>query len=65
MTTSVYLDRIIGHLGAAAIQRSFHDDKIIADHIEEALAAAQALKAEITTRETYNNGDKANEIHSQ
>lgn len=46
-TTSVYLDRIIGRLGAAAVQRSFHDDRIIADHIDEALAAAQALKAEL------------------
>lgn len=49
MTTSVYLDRIVGHLGAAAVQRSFHDDAIIASHIDEALAAARALKAELET----------------
>lgn len=43
----ILLDRIIGRLGAAAVQRSFHDDRIIADHIDEALAAAQALAAEL------------------
>lgn len=51
MTTSVYLDRILGHLGAAAVQRSFHDDRIIADHIDEALAAARALKLELAKTE--------------
>ncbi len=53
--TSIYLDRIIGHLGAAAIQRSFHDDHIIGSHIDEALAAARALKTELAKS---NNGDK-------
>lgn len=43
----ILLERIIGRLGAAAVQRSFHDDAIIASHIDEALAAAQALKLEL------------------
>lgn len=53
----IYLDRIIGHLGAAAVQRAWNDDRIISDHIDEALAAARALKAEFT--KTTSNGDKA------
>lgn len=32
---------IIEHLGAAAMQRSDRDDKIIADHIDKALSLAK------------------------
>lgn len=60
MTPSVYLERIIGHLGAAAVQRSFHDDRIIADHIDEALEAARELKAELAK-----TGEKVNGQHNQ
>lgn len=34
-------EAIIGHLGAADMQRSPSDDKIISDHIVAALAAAK------------------------
>lgn len=34
-------EAIIGHLGAAAAQRSPSDDKIVADHIDVALARAK------------------------
>lgn len=55
MSIATHLDRIIGHLGTAAAQRAWSDDKIIMDHVDEALEAAQALKAEITNQP--NNGD--------
>lgn len=48
MSIATHLDEIIAHLHTAAIQRSWLDDKIIADHIDEALEAARAAKAEIT-----------------
>lgn len=38
------LDEIIGHLGAAQIQRAASDDKIIAEHIDAALDAAKRLR---------------------
>lgn len=38
------LDEIIGHLGAAQIQRAASDDKIIAVHIDAALDAAKRLR---------------------
>lgn len=38
------LDQIIGHLGAAQVQRSAHDDAIIASHINQALTAANDLR---------------------
>lgn len=41
---------IIGHLGAAAVQRAESDDKIIADHIDRALELAkQGLRAAALT----------------
>lgn len=43
----ILLDRIIGRLGAAHAQRAWINDNIIADHINEALAAARALKLEL------------------
>ncbi len=46
MSIQAYLNTIIGHLGTAARQRVWLDDKIIADHIDEALAAAEAAKRE-------------------
>ena len=54
MNINDYLDYIIGHLGAAAIQRAWKDDKIIADHIDAALAAAKELKAEINAKKQGN-----------
>lgn len=38
------IDQIIGHLGAAQVQRSVRDDAIIASHIDQALTAAKALR---------------------
>lgn len=38
------IDQIIGHLGAAQVQRSVRDDPIIAAHIDAALTAAKALR---------------------
>lgn len=38
------LDQIIGHLGAAQVQRAPNDDSIIAHHVDEALTAAKALR---------------------
>lgn len=55
MSIATHLDKIIGHLGTASLQRAWNDDKIIADHIDEALEAARAAKAEITA--ASNNGD--------
>lgn len=48
MNIQSHIDAIIGHLGAAAIQRSFYDDAIIASHIDEALEAAKLAKRELT-----------------
>lgn len=48
MNVQAYLDTIIGHLGAAAIKRAFYDDRIIAEHIDDALAAARQAKRELT-----------------
>lgn len=44
MSTNDTLLEIIGHLGAAQIQRAPSDDKIIAEHIDAALALAQRLR---------------------
>lgn len=38
------IDQIIGHLGAAQVQRSVRDDPIIASHIDQALTAAKELR---------------------
>lgn len=38
------LEDIIGHLGAAQVQRSARDDSIIAAHIDAALTAAKELR---------------------
>ena len=42
-----HLDEIIGHLGAARTQRASTDDKIIAEHIDDAYEAAMAMTSEI------------------
>lgn len=47
MAVNAQLDRIIGHLGCAAIQRAFCDDKIIMDHVDAALEAAREVKREL------------------
>jgi len=45
MTEYIYLlDNIIAHLRTAQIQRSSNDDKIIAEHIDEALQSARVLR---------------------
>lgn len=38
------IEEIIGHLGAAQVQRSARDDSIIAVHIDESLTAAKELR---------------------
>lgn len=48
MNIQSHLDEIIGHLGAAVIQRSSIDDIIIANHIDMALAAAKLAKRELS-----------------
>ncbi len=44
MNVLVHLSEVIAHLGTAAVQRSWLDDRIILDHIDAALEAARALK---------------------
>lgn len=46
------IEAIIEHLGTAAIQRAPSDDKIIADHIDAALAHAKAAHQALTTGDT-------------
>jgi hypothetical protein len=43
------IHEIIGHLGAAAMQRSPSDDKIIAEHIDAALVLASKALASLST----------------
>ena len=38
------LDKIIGHLRVAQMQRTQSDDRIIAGHIDEAFALAKILR---------------------
>lgn len=52
MSTTEHLDQIIGHLGAAAIQRSSTDDIIIAFHIDAALLVARLAKRELQKAQT-------------
>lgn len=47
MDTDETLIEIIGHLGAAAMQRAPSDDRIIADHIDAALALATKLRRDL------------------
>lgn len=44
MNTASHLESIIGHLGAAKMQRAPSDDRIIAEHIEAALDVATAAR---------------------
>jgi hypothetical protein len=43
------LGLIVGHLGAASIQRSPNDDAIIANHIDDALKLATAARAALAS----------------
>lgn len=38
------IEQIIGHLGAAQVQRTTSNDQIIAGHVDDALTAAKALR---------------------
>lgn len=44
VNTASHLESIIGHLGAAKMQRAPSDDRIIAEHIETALDIATAAR---------------------
>lgn len=47
MTTEARLLEIIGHLGAAVIQRAPSDDQIIMDHVQDAYELALKLCRDI------------------
>lgn len=47
MTTDERLLEIIGHLGAALIQRAPSDDKIIMDHVQAAFDIATRLRRDL------------------
>lgn len=47
MNTEARLLEIIGHLGAAVIQRAPSDDKIIMDHVQDAYEIALQLRRDI------------------
>lgn len=51
MSTEETLLEIIGHLSAAKMQRAPSDDKIIAEHIDAALAIATKLRRDLNSYE--------------
>lgn len=51
MSTEDALIEIIGHLGAALMQRAPSDDQIIAEHIDAALAIATNLRRDMNNYE--------------
>lgn len=50
MNTNERLLEIIGHLGAAVIQRAPSDDKIIMDHVQDAYDIAVKLRRELNAK---------------
>ena len=50
MTPDEQLLEIIGHLGAAVIQRAPSDDEIIMDHVHDAYDLAVKLRRELNAK---------------
>ena len=50
MTPDERLLEIIGHLGAAVIQRARCDDEIIMDHVQDAYDLAVKLRRELNAK---------------